>query len=96
VVAARMLLGRRGRACFVYPAREMVSLFESLRASGLEPKRVRAVRATEIEPARIVLVEAMAAKAGGLVVEPDLVERCSALRGTPGYSPELARIIAGG
>jgi len=90
VVAARMLLGRRGRACFVYPAREMLTFFASLRASGLEPKRVRAVRAASTDPARVVLVEAMAAKPGGLVIEPDLVEREGA-----GYSPELARIVAG-
>ncbi|MGO8992665.1 MAG: tRNA1(Val) (adenine(37)-N6)-methyltransferase [Polyangiaceae bacterium] len=75
VDAARMVLGRRGRACFVYPAREMVSLFEQLRARGLEPKRMRTVRATAEDAARIVLVEAMAAKPGGLIVLPDIVER---------------------
>jgi tRNA1Val (adenine37-N6)-methyltransferase len=75
VDAARLLLGRRGRACIVYPAREMATLFETLRAVGLEPKRMCTVRATAADPARIVLVEAMAAKRGGLVVEPDWVER---------------------
>jgi len=68
----------------------MLTFFASLRASGLEPKRVRAVRAASTDPARVVLVEAMAAKPGGLVIEPDLVEREGA-----GYSPELARIVAG-
>ena len=70
-----MVLGRRGRACFVYPAREMVSLFEQLRARGLEPKRMKTVRATAEDAAQIVLVEAMAAKPGGLIVLPDIVER---------------------
>lgn len=90
IAAARLVLARRGRACFIYPAREMVTLFASLRSAGLEPKRMRAVRATAPVPARVVLVEARAAKAGGLVVEHDLVEREGS-----GYSPELARILAG-
>ncbi len=90
VSAARALLGRRGRACFVYPASELVTLVATLREAGLEPKRVRAVRATNEAPARVVLVEAMPAKAGGLALEPDLVERS----GT-GLSPDLARIVAG-
>jgi tRNA1Val (adenine37-N6)-methyltransferase len=90
VAAARALLGRRGRACFVYPAPELVTLVAALREAGLEPKRVRAVRATKEAPARVVLVEAMAAKAGGLTLEPDLVERI----GT-GLTPDLARIVAG-
>ena len=75
VAAARVVLGRRGRACIIYPARETVTLFETLRGSGLEPKRVQVVRATVRDPARVILVEAMAAKRGGLVIEPDWVER---------------------
>ncbi len=90
ITAARLLLGRRGRACFVYPAPSLITLVASLRAAGLEPKRMRLVRATSTDHARIVLVEARAAKAGGLVIEPDLIERTGG-----GYSPELTRIIAG-
>jgi len=74
VVAARKLAGRRARVCFVYPARELATLFATLRASGLEPKRLRTVHAKGNAPARIVLVEAQPAKAGGLVLEPPLVE----------------------
>lgn len=73
--ASRELLGRRGRACFVYPASNLARLFETLRASGLEPKRLRLVHATPGAPARVVLVEARAAKPGGLVIAPPLVER---------------------
>jgi tRNA1Val (adenine37-N6)-methyltransferase len=90
VDAARVLLGRRGRACFVYPAGEIVTFFEALRARGLEPKRARPVRADARSPARVILVEAMAAKRGGLVFERDLVERH---RGEP--SRELRAIVAG-
>jgi tRNA1Val (adenine37-N6)-methyltransferase len=75
VVAARAVAGRRARVCFVYPAGEAATLFATLRASGLEPKRMRTVHATPTAPARVVLVEAQPAKAGGLVVMPPLVER---------------------
>jgi len=75
VVAARAIAGRRARVCFVYPARELATLFAALRASGLEPKRLRMVHAAADAPARVALVEAQAAKAGGLVVMPPLVER---------------------
>jgi tRNA1Val (adenine37-N6)-methyltransferase len=90
VEGARVLLARRGRACFVYPARELASLVETLRANGLEPKRLRFVRATATDAARVVLVEAMAAKPGGLVVEPDCVEREG---GT--LSSAMRQIVAG-
>jgi tRNA1(Val) A37 N6-methylase TrmN6 len=75
VGAARHFLGRRGRACFVYPAGELTTLLFALRECGLEPKRLRAVHASAGRPARIVMVEAQPAKAGGLVVEPPLMER---------------------
>jgi tRNA1Val (adenine37-N6)-methyltransferase len=73
--AARHFLGRRGRACFVYPAPELEALFARLRADGLEPKRMRAVHASAGRPARVVLVEAQPGKRGGLVIEAPLVER---------------------
>ncbi|MGH7328487.1 MAG: tRNA1(Val) (adenine(37)-N6)-methyltransferase, partial [Polyangiaceae bacterium] len=58
----------------VYPAPSLTTLLSTLRASGLEPKRVRLVHAKSISPARIALVEAQAGKVGGLVIEPPLVE----------------------
>jgi tRNA1Val (adenine37-N6)-methyltransferase len=75
VRAARALLGRRGRACFVFPATDALALLAELRAGGLEPKRLRSVHPRVDAPARVVLVEARPAKPGGLVVEPPLVER---------------------
>ena len=74
VKAARLLLARRGRACFVYPAPSLTSLLALLRGAGLEPKRMRLVHAKAKVPARIALVEAQPAKEGGLRVEPPLVE----------------------
>ncbi len=75
VSAARGVAGRRARVCFVYPAPELATLFATMRASGLEPKRMRAVHASASAAARVVLVEAQPAKAGGLVVMPPLIER---------------------
>jgi tRNA1Val (adenine37-N6)-methyltransferase len=75
VEAARAVAGRRARICFVYPAQETLTLFETLRAAGLEPKRARYVHAKATTAARVILVEARAAKRGGLVVEAALVEQ---------------------
>ena len=74
VEAARRFSGRRARVCFVYPAHDLATLIATLRTVGIEPKRRRAVHARATAPARIVLVEGQAAKAGGLVVEPPLIE----------------------
>lgn len=74
VRAARVLLGSRGRACFVYPSREWVSLSLSMRQVGLEPKRLRHVHASARSASRVVLVEARPGKPGGLVVESPLFE----------------------
>jgi tRNA1Val (adenine37-N6)-methyltransferase len=74
IAATRALLGKRGRACFVYPANDFGPLLADFRAQGLEPKRVRFVHASARANARVVLVEVLAAKPGGLVVMPPLVE----------------------
>ncbi|MEO7110375.1 MAG: methyltransferase [Polyangiaceae bacterium] len=74
IAAARLLLGRRGRACFVYPAHNLTGILALFREAGLEPKRLRAVHAKANGPARIVMIEAQAAKPGGLVVDPPLIE----------------------
>jgi len=74
VDAARRLAGRRARVCFVYPVIEATTLLLELRRRGLEPKRLRIVHGRADGAARIVLVEALAGRAGGLVVEPPLVE----------------------
>ncbi len=74
VTAARLLLGRRGRACFVYPAHNLTGILALFRDAGLEPKRLRAVHSKANAPARIVMIEAQAAKRGGLVIDPPLIE----------------------
>lgn len=72
--AARNAAGRGARIAFVYPAIETANLLATLRARGLEPKRLCAVHGRPADAARVVLVEACAAKPGGLVLEPPLVE----------------------
>jgi len=88
--AARLLLRARGRACFVYPALELATLLETLRASGLEPKRLCLVHASDEQPARVALVEAQPAKRGGLVVLPPFIERDAA-----GPTSRLRRLLGG-
>jgi tRNA1Val (adenine37-N6)-methyltransferase len=88
--AARSAMGRRARACFVYPAGELHALWSALRETGLEPKRVRPVHPDATAPARIVLVEARAAKPGGLTIDPALVERDAR-----GYTRELRSLLDG-
>lgn len=73
VRAARAALGAAGRACFVYPANELPHLMATLRAVGLEPKRLRLVHPLVDAPARAALVEAKPARPGGLRVEPPFV-----------------------
>jgi tRNA1Val (adenine37-N6)-methyltransferase len=89
VAAARQLAGRRARACFVYPARELATLLSGLAAEGLHAKRIRFVHGTPGAPARVVLVEARAGRPGGVSVMPALVER-----GPRGYTPEMETLLA--
>ena len=91
VRAAREALGRRGRACFVYPASDLARLFATLRAAGLEPKRLRLVQPVAAAPARVALVEARASKPGGLVVLAPLVERSGPRHGD--YTGEMAGVL---
>jgi tRNA1Val (adenine37-N6)-methyltransferase len=90
VRATRALLGRRGKGCFVYPARDLLRLMAELRTVGLEPKRLRFVHPTAEDGARVALVEARAAKPGGLDVEKPLVERTQGI-----YTEEMQRILSG-
>ena len=68
--AARQLLGRGGRCCLTAPASALTSLLEALAAAGLVAKRMRWLHPRRAEPATAFFVEALAARPGGLVVEP--------------------------
>jgi tRNA1Val (adenine37-N6)-methyltransferase len=88
--AARRVLGRRARACFVYPSHELGALWSTLSEAGLVPKRLRAVHTDERTAARVVLIEAHPGKPGGLVISPPLFERDS-----KGYTREVGELLAG-
>jgi tRNA1Val (adenine37-N6)-methyltransferase len=72
--ASSEALGRRGRVCLCYPAHALLEAVFLARELGLEPKRVRFVHGRGDRPARIALIELSRGKAGGLVIEPALVE----------------------
>jgi tRNA1(Val) A37 N6-methylase TrmN6 len=89
--ATRAVEGKRGRAVFVYPAREIVRLLTKAEERGLVAKRIRLVHPKQDAPARIALVELKLAKPGGLVLEPPLYEWSAVGR----RSSQLSRIISG-
>lgn len=68
--AAAWLLRQGGRFFLVHRAERLCDLLCTLRASGLEPKRLRLVRGTSGKT-RLVLLEARRGGRPGLTVEPD-------------------------
>jgi tRNA1(Val) A37 N6-methylase TrmN6 len=89
--ASAALQGTRGRAVFVYPARELSHFLACAESAQLVPKSLRLVHADTSSPARVALLELRRAKPGGLVILPPLFEWSD--KGV--RSPELARILAG-
>jgi tRNA1(Val) A37 N6-methylase TrmN6 len=63
----------------------------TLASDGLHGKRMRFVHGTPEAPARVALVEAVAGRAGGLVVMPPLIERAQR-----GYTSEMQALLARG
>jgi len=87
IAAAAILARKTGRALFSYPAPQLAELLRRAEDVGLVAKRLRFVHAREDKPARLSLVELRAARPGGLVVEPPLIEWLGRRR-----SPELLRL----
>lgn len=71
--AAAQLLRSRGRFVCIFKAERLAELFETLRQSNLEPKRLRCVHARAGQDALLVLVEACRGAHTALSVEPPLV-----------------------
>jgi len=69
VRAARTLLGRGGRACFVFPSRSLELLLAALDSKDLHAKRLAFVHPRADEPANRVLVECAVGRPGGLVID---------------------------
>jgi tRNA1(Val) A37 N6-methylase TrmN6 len=91
LAAAAYLLRPKGRLALIYSAERAVELLAALRATGLEPKRLRWVHSFAGDGALLVLVEAVKAGRSGVEVAPPLV----IYRADKEYSPEVAAIVAG-
>ena len=89
--AARALAGSKARAAFVYPSAALPELLANAARHGLVAKRLRCVHARVDAPARVVLIELRAARPGGLVLEPPLVEWAR----TGKRTAELEALVAG-
>lgn len=90
LVAAGACLARKtGRALFCYPAPQLPEFLALAAQQQLVAKRLRLVHARSDQPARLALVELRAARPGGLVVEPPLIEWLGRKR-----SPELVALSA--
>lgn len=92
VRAAHYALRNRGRAVFVYPAARGAALLHTLKAGGLEPKRLQAVYSRPGETAKLLLVEAV--KNGGeqlQVLPPFYI-----YQGIGGYSEEMGALYVSG
>ena len=87
VAAAALLARKTGRALFSYPAPQLTELLRRAEDAGLVAKRLRLVHARADKPARLALIELRAARPGGLVVEPPLIEWIGRRR-----SPELLQL----
>ena len=87
--AASSLLRHHGRFCLIHLPERLAELIERLRASDMEPKRMRFVHSKKSTEAKMVLVEAVKGARAGLEVEPPLFiydERGS-------YTGELRKIF---
>lgn len=88
--AAACLARKTGRALFCYPAPQLPEFLAAASQQQLVAKRLRLVHAREGEAARLALVELRAARPGGLVVEPPLIEWHGRKR-----SPEILALSVG-
>jgi tRNA1Val (adenine37-N6)-methyltransferase len=88
--AAGVVARKTGRALFSYPAPQLPELLRHAESAGLVAKRLRFVHARADQPARLALIELRAARPGGLVIEPPLLEWVDG-----GRSPELRRLSDG-
>lgn len=70
--AASHLLVSRGRFCMIFHPERLFEVIDTLRLSGLEPKRIRFVHNDMHSPSKIVLIEAVKEGRAGIKVEKPL------------------------
>jgi tRNA1Val (adenine37-N6)-methyltransferase len=91
VQAGAYLLGVNGRMAVIYPAVRTVDLLATMRAAGLEPKRLRMVHSFAGAEASLVLVEGAKGGRSGMKILAPLV----IFEKGKQYSAEVASILAG-
>lgn len=91
VAAAGRLVRYGGRLGVIFLAERLVDLLGALRASRLEPKRMRLVQPREGRPANLVLVEAVKGGRPGLACEAPLIVWAEGQR----YTAEMQAIYDG-
>jgi len=91
VQAGAYLLGVNGRMAVIYPAVRTVDLLATMRAAGLEPKRLRMVHSFAGAEASLVLVEGVKGGRSGMKILAPLV----IFEKGKQYSAEVASILAG-
>ncbi|MFZ5573489.1 MAG: tRNA1(Val) (adenine(37)-N6)-methyltransferase [Thermodesulfobacteriota bacterium] len=72
VDAAVRILRTSGKFIAVYPALRAAELIHAMRASGIEPKKLRTVHSRNGDDAKLVLVEGRKGAGAGLTVSPPL------------------------
>lgn len=92
VSSAGRLVFYGGRVGIIFLAERLVELLDALRASQLEPKRMRLVQQRAGRPAKLVMVEAVKGGHPGLTCEAPLVVWAEGQR----YSAEMQAIYEGG
>jgi len=89
--AGNFLLAARGRLALVYPALRSVDVLASMRAAGIEPKRLRMVHSSFGSEASLVLVEGAKAGKSEIAVEAPLIVYDNPQQ----YNAEVAAMLAG-
>jgi tRNA1Val (adenine37-N6)-methyltransferase len=89
--AGSFLLRRRGRLALIYPAFRCVDVLASMRAAGIEPKRLRMVHSFYASEASLILAEGVKGGRSEIVVQAPLI-----VYGEPRhYSAEVAAMLGG-
>ena len=91
LAAGAYLLPAKGRLALIYSAERAIELLATLRAAGLEPKRLRWVHSFAGEDALLVLVEAVKGGRSGVKVASPLV----IYQANKVYAAEVSAIVAG-
>lgn len=89
--AASIAVKFGGRVAVVFLAERLADLIVQMRASRLEPKRLRMIHPREGRTANLLLLEAVKGGGAGLKVEPPLVVYGEG----QAYTPEMAAIYNG-